>query len=414
MKSTVLVGTLAAITFVSSLHAATDSKVIVFNASWRERTLQAPTGTIERNSGGSYAPRAYVVLDPDTLPKYKGAFIKYVNDRGDKNFTVTTGFTGYTADIVTDNTDSSKRIFGHIFTPVTVANVPTAMMPFSGSTHDSGRPRHIVFDKTVFQTGASTAAAAPVPNQFPAGQGTMARSILTGVGNNYENFAPVDLNDAVNQLITRLTDAGYTRNAVAPVITVDPPATNTPRAGFVSGLLTVTLASDVYPAPTYKWFKKAVAPATVDTQVGTSASYVVPAGDTGTGTYYVVVSTPAGSDTSTNSVVPAPAFKQFSLGATPLASVAIPQDQTRTLDPGVNADAWPVPTYQWQRANGVSGGSFSNVATGDGGTLPTFQVIGNLANTVRGAGARYQVIVSQTGGTPATATSAVSTVTIAP
>ena len=404
MKSTVLVGTLAA-SLVSTLHA----DVFVLGASWRERSITAPDGVLERKMRNAAAPRAYVIMENATAPALNGAFIEYNNDRTTgKTYTVTNNFKGFTADMVEDAQGSSQRLFGHIFTPVQVADVPNAMMPFSGSVHGSFKPRRLTFDKMVFQSGDSTAIAGPNLVR----PGTVFRSLVSGSGSNFE-VESTTLTGAVNELTARLDAAGYIRQAVAPVITTEP-AANVPRAGFVTAELSVGLQADVFPTPTYAWFKEAGAPGPVgDTLVGTAATFTVPAGDPGTGTYYVVVSTSAGSDTSANSVVPAPSFKQMGpLTALP-ASVVLAQGASQVLNPGVNADAWPRPTYRWQRLNGTSGaGTFLDVSAGDGGNLPTFTVVGETGNTIRGTGARYQVIVSQAApANPATLTSTTATVT---
>jgi hypothetical protein len=231
----------------------------------------------------------------------------------------------------------------------------------------------------------------------------MARSILSGTGTDFPIPEGITFANTVDLLIDRLEGAGYIRQSVAPVITTEPVAPPT-RAGFVTANVSVAINSDAFPTPTFQWFKEAGAPGPAgDTPVGTNqATFTVPAGNPGTGTFYVVVTNSGGSDTSANVVIAAPSNVLATIQpmTTPIGLAA---GATATLNPGVNANAWPQPTYQWQRANGVVvGPPFQNVAVGDGGTQPTFSLLGDPLNTVRGSGARYQVIVTQV-NTPPTA-----------
>jgi len=393
MKSSLLVGTLA-VTLASSLNA----EVFVLGASWRERLRAAPEGQIERGKRDAAAPRGYVILET-TEEGLEGAFIEYRNVRGlGKSYSVTTGFTGFKADIVDDTYGTSRRMYGHILTPVTGTTVEDPMMSFSGSVSgESSWPNRLAFDKAVFQTGLSTDLAGPVI----VDGSTMSRSELSGGGTRFR-IASTTMEDAITELSTRLEEGGYSRNAVAPVIVTDLPATVV-RAGWVTdATLSVGLGPDVFPTPTYTWFKGT-------TEVGTGATYTLPGGAEGDGTYHVEVSTSAGSATSGETVV---TTTNKAMEITPAGATAVQVSFTGTLElaPTVNADAYPqVVSYQWAKAPAATPTVFTNIAAGNGGTQPTFTVSGNSANT-NGPGV-YRLTVSN--GTT-TLNSGAYTVTTAP
>ncbi|WP_035609876.1 hypothetical protein [Haloferula sp. BvORR071] len=380
MKSTVLAGALAATSLVSTLHA----EVFILGASWRERSLIAPEGTIQRNTRSNVATRGYFVMERGAPPALKGAFIQYSNNKQDgKTYTITTGFTNFTADVVSDEPGTSSRIFGHAFTPVANVPVTNPTMSFSGSTFGGTKPNRVSFDRQVFQAGTSTTTAGP----NIVTPGTMFRSILAGSGTNVATDTQT-LAQAISELTLRLDNQGYKRAATAPIIVTDPVATLA-RDGFdATKTLSVTLNPDVYPTPTYQWLKGAAAPFTV---VGTGATYLLPGGTAGDGTYHVVVTTAAGSDTSTNSVVTTtPAAMVFS-PALP-ASVSVKANAFAPLTATVNANAFPQVTgYQWTKS-ATANGIYANVPTANGGNLQTLQVTGDINNPA-GAGF-YKVIVS--------------------
>lgn len=395
MKSSLIVGALAA-TLVSSLQA----EVYVLGASWRERLLAAPEGRIERTKRDSAAPRAYIVLETPENPEapLNGAILEYRNVRGlGKSYSITSGFTGFKSDVVTDTNGTTLRTFGQIYAPVTGTTIADPMMPFSGSVLGvSGWPKRITFDKTVFQTGASTDLQGPVK----VDGSIMSRSIMSGGGSRVE-VSSATLETVVEELAARLEGAGYARNAVAPVIVEDLPETVV-RAGFVASLLSVDLGPDVFPTPSYRWFKG-------DTQVGSEAEYLVPGGAEGDGVYFVEVSTSAGTATS-SIVTVSTTNKAITIAPNLPATLAVGFEQTKVLEIGVNADAYPQVTgYQWQKGTALAG-PFTNIPAGSGGTQPTFTVTGTTGAT-NGPGF-YRVIVSN--GTPTTVTSAVTSVTTAP
>ncbi|WP_367870707.1 hypothetical protein [Luteolibacter sp. Populi] len=407
MKSTLLVGTLAA-TLVSTLSA----EVFVLGASWRERSLVAPDGVIERKMRNAAAPRGYVIMEPAAAPTLNGAFIEYNNDRVDgKTYTITLNFTGFTSDMVEDERGATNRIFGQILTPVTTADVPNAMMSFSGSTYGTNKPNRITFDKEVFQSGDSSTATPP--NMVVGGD--MKRSLLSGAARNFVTTSTT-LADAVLVLEQRLIDEGYERNAVGPVILVDPVAP-AQRIGFdTSKSLSVTLDPSTYSenGTTYAWFKEA---GDTDTLVGTTAVFAIPGGPAGDGTYYVVVTNEAGSDTSTSVTIAAstPVLLQFTNAAPnniqPPSPVNVPFAGTAVLSAPTNANALPQITgYQWQRS-ALTPISFVNVADGLGGKNPTLTVSGETSANTNGPGL-YRVVITN-GGTPPTITSSNATVATA-
>lgn len=393
MKSTVLVGTLAA-TLVSTLNA----EVFVLGASWRERSITAPNGEIERKMRNAANPRAYVVMESAASPGLKCTIIEYNTDRVlGKTYKVHggfDGFTGFTADKVGDDSESSTRIFGHIYAPVSVADVPDdSVMPFSGSVHGEFKPRHLVFDKTVFQSGTSTEAGAPLPNLFQ--DGTMARSILTGAANNYTKFTATSFDGIVDELTTRLDDEGYVREAMAPVIAVEPTAPVT-RDGFNTATLSIGLRVDAF-GVNYQWWKEAGAVGPVgDVVVASTPTYTVPAGDPGTGTYYVVVSNSEGTDTSANFVVPAPTNKAVTISAQMAATTTLTLTESRQISPTFNQDGWPRPTFRWQRSAIATPTTWVDITDANNGNAVPFTVIGDpAAPNVRGSGFNYRLRIVQ-------------------
>jgi len=393
MKSSLFAGA-AVITLLTNLHA----EVYVLGASWRERYLAAPEGTIERKVRNYAAPRGYVILEPGApAPAYNAALIEYHNERGQlKTYTVNTSFTGFKADVVDALGETSRRMFGQIYAPVGVADVANPMMPFSGSVFGNSKPNKLVFDKTVFQTGDSTPLTGPVI----VSESSMARSILTGVASNVK-VDSTSLAGAVLELSGRLEDSGYERGAVAPVI-VDDLDTTLVREGFVSATLSVGLGPDVFPTPTYEWFKGAVA-------VGSGSTFVVPAGVANDGVYHVVVSTDAGSDTSGDITVSTGPSTLVITTNLPAAQV-VPFAGTAVLSVSTNPSAFPqITSYQWSKATLAAPGTFTPITAANGGTQPTYTVSGNVAN-INGPGL-YRVAITN-GVTPLTSTS--TTVTMAP
>ena len=210
---------------------------------------------------------------------------------------------------------------------------------------------------------------------------------------------------AVEELAERLEGMGYERNAVAPVIVEDLPET-IEREGFATASLSVGLGPDVFPTPTYRWFKT---DGQTNTQVGSEASYDVPGGEEGDGIYFVEVSTSAGTATSSSVIVSTEDVAVSFTTDLPTA-LAVGFEETEELSVVVNANAYPQVTgYQWQKSATLNG-TYTDIAAGSGGTQPTFTVPGTTGEP-NGPGF-YRVRVSN--GTATVKTSAVCAVTTAP
>jgi hypothetical protein len=386
MKSIIL-KTLAA----ASLVAAAQAEVHVLGAVWKERGVNAPEGTIIPNPGTVSAVRGYLIFDETlmTATPGPGTLIDYrdVRSKGviKKTYTIHSDFRAFTADVISGQT-GGRRIYGHIYAPVTVADVTDVMMPFSGSPFFStGYPRQLSFDNTVFQTGSVTGLTGPrVFNP----DGTLKRSLMSGSANSI-NIEATTIAGATAELEARLIKSGFSRAAVAPVIVTDLPATLALQDGQVQSL-SVGLGPDVYPTPTYRWFRN-------DVQVATGATFNVVGGAvaTGAGTYRVEVSTAAGTDVSATTTVTPLAY---TIATNLPAAVTLIAQNSIVLSVVLNPVPITQPTYKWFKGA---------VALSDtiGGTSPTFRVIGGEAATGTGT---YRVEVTSTAGTLVSANSVVT------
>jgi hypothetical protein len=413
MKSTLL-KTLAAASLVATSHA----QVHVLGASWKERGVSAPNGTIQPNPGTVAAPRAYLILDDsatnDTTPN-AATYIEYGERRGggtiDRYYTINTDFRAFLADGV--NGDSGgRRLYGHMHVPLTISTVANPMIPFTGTTFSSNFPKKISFDQTVFQTGASDTVTGP---QILVTNPSTLRSVMSGSANPVKVSA-TDKAGAADELLARLVKKGYTRDLVeAPVIVEDLNPTETVADGK-QVTLKVELSPDSIPgpipgtdpvefddfaAPTYEWFKNDVL---IPGAVGNS--YTVTGGPStatnGIGSYKVVVRNDIGSVTSTTSVVTA-INPTFVTNLPPTATLTGAQATILSvvLDP---ANPVPTPTYQWMKSPTGATNSFVAVSPAFGGNNRTLTVIGGEVPPAQPAGqvatgaGHYRLDVTTTAG----------------
>ncbi len=380
MKSLILKTLVAA-----SLVAAAQAQVHVLGAVWKERGLSAPAGTIVPNPGTIAATRGYMIFDSSILTAAPGpgTLIQYRDARSGgvilRTYTINSGFRAFSGDLIAGSS-GSRRLYGQIYAPMTIANVPNATVPYSGSSLPSNYPSKIKFDNTVFQVGTATPLTGPQIVDMGA---TLARSVISGSASTV-NVEATTIPGATAELEARLVKAGFTRDAVVPVITTDLPATLALQDGQ-SQVLSVTLGADVFPAPTYKWFRDNV-------QVSTAPSFTVTGADaaTGPGDYRVEVSTSAGTATSTTTTVTSVAYTF----ATNLPTTFSLQGASSTvlsvvLSPAPIPAPIPQPTYQWFKNNVA-------ITPANGGTGSTLLIIGGEAIT--GAGT-YRVQVTNAGGT---------------
>jgi hypothetical protein len=190
---------------------------------------------------------------------------------------------------------------------------------------------------------------------------------------------------AIAELEARLAREGFSRGAVAPVITTDLPATLSLVDGQV-GPLSVVLGPNVFPVPTYQWFKDGVEISAANGGTGATLNVTGGAAATGSGTYRVEVSTTAGTAVSGDTVVSPQAFT-FATNL-PATTPLIAANAAR-LSVVLSPTPVDTPTYQWFKNNVA-------ITPANGGTGATLTVIGGEAIT--GAGT-YRVQVTSSAGT---------------
>jgi hypothetical protein len=405
MKSTLL-KTLAATSLVATTHA----DIHVLGASFKERGVNAPLGTIITNPGTVSATRGYLIFDDTVLTAApnKATYIEYgdIRDAGviTRYYTIDSDFTAFKADSILGDS-GGRRLYGHMHAPVLVADVTNPLIPFSGTQFSTGFPRKLSFDQTAFQTGASDSV--PGPRIVMADSSTL-RSVVSGSANPV-NVGATTISGATTELLTRLEKQGYGRTlAEAPTFTTDLNATLQLTDGQQSAL-TVVVGSDAlpddgqFPAPTFQWFKDNVA---IPAAVG--SSYTVTGGTStatnGFGSYKVVATNSIGSTTSTTTVVTA---RALAFATQPEPAVTIVGASTATLTATLTPVPGTPPTFQWQKA-ATSAGPFTPIAAAAGGNKQSLLVVGAEAAT--GAGV-YRLDVTSSAGT---IQSALSTVTINP
>jgi hypothetical protein len=394
MKSTLL-KTLAAASLVATTHA----EIHVMGASWKERGVDAPLGTIIPNPGTVAAPRGYLIMDQTALTTTPtpATYIEYGEIRNagviTRYYTVDTDFTAFLADAVFGDS-GGRRLYGRMHVPVSITNVANPMSTFTGSTFASGFPKKMSFDQTVFQTGASDGRTGP--QIVMAGAATL-RSVISGSANPVEVTATT-ISGAATELLARLDKQGYTQIlGEAPQITSTFPATVSLQDGATQ-TLTVTLDPDVFPGtgdtfqgPTYQWFKNNVA---IPTGVG--ASFTITGGASsatnGAGTYKVVVTNGLGSATSTDVVVSSVA-NTFTTNLP--GTLTIEGASTSVLSVVITPTSVTPPTYQWFKAPTATPTAFAPIAAADGGQGTTLAVTGGAAAT--GAGV-YKVEITNSAG----------------
>lgn len=421
MKS-ILLKTLAA----TSLVATTQAAVHVLGASFKERGVNAPLGTIITNPGTVSATRGYLIMDhtiSGAAPN-KATYIEYgeIRDAGvvTRYYTVDTDFADFRADAITGDT-GGRRIYGHMHAPVLVADAPNALIPFSGTVGGQYNfPSKLSFDQTVFQTGSSDDVAGPqiiIANDVAS----TLRSVVSGSANPVRVPNDVldtgnEIVDATNELVARLERQGYVKTlGEAPEITSTFPAT-VPLTDGTHQTLTVTLDPDTNPngagfeAPTYQWYKNdvAIAGAVLPTfdLIGGQASDPVK----GAGTYKVVVRNDLGSAVSTNVVV----TSVTNTITTNLQSFTIEGSNTTVISVTLGQTSVTPPTYQWYKATTALPTVFTAIpasATAESGTGATLTVTGGSA--VTGAGI-YKVEITNSAGmiTSASATATVNLVAL--
>jgi hypothetical protein len=377
--NSIILKTLAA----ASLVAAAQAQVHVLGAVWKERGLSAPAGTIVLNPGTVAATRGYMIFDPSILTAAPGpgTLIQYRDARSggviQRTYTINSGFRAFSGDIIVGDS-GGRRIYGQIHAPMTIANVPNATLPYSGSALPTGYPSKLRFDDTVFQVGTATPLTGPRIVDLGA---TLARSVISGSASTV-NVEATSIAGATAELTARLEKAGFTRAAVVPVITTGLPATIALQDGQ-SQVLSVTVGADAFPAPTYKWFRDNVQVSTAPTFTVTGAAVA-----TGPGTYRVEVSTSAGTATSTTTVTSVAYTFATNLPATFSLPGASSTVLNVVLSPAPIPAPTPQPTYQWFKNNVA-------ITPANGGTAETLLIIGGEAIT--GAGT-YRVQVTNGSG----------------
>jgi hypothetical protein len=392
--NSIILKTLAA----ASLVAAAQAQVHVLGAVWKERGLSAPAGTIVLNPGTTAAIRGYMIFDPSILTAAPGpgTLIQYRDARSggviQRTYTINSGFRAFSGDIIAGDS-GGRRIYGQIHAPTTIANVPNATLPYSGSALPTGYPSKLRFDDTVFQVGTATPLTGPQIVDLGA---TLARSVISGSASSV-NVEATSIAGATAELTARLEKAGFTRAAVVPVITTGLPATIALQDGQ-SQVLSVTVGADAFPAPIYKWFRN-------DVQVSTAPTFTVTGADaaTGPGTYRVEVSSSAGTATSTTTVTSV--AYTFATNLPPTLSIqgASSAVLSVVLSPEPIPAPIPQPTYQWFKNNVA-------ITAANGGTTATLLIIGGEAIT--GAGT-YRVQVTNGSGVVSVSGNSVVSVPVA-
>lgn len=371
----------------ASLVAAAQAEVHVLGAVWKERGLSAPAGTIVPNPGTIASTRGYLIFDPSVLTAAPGpaTLIQYRDARAggviQRTYTVNSVFRAFNGDIIAGDS-GGRRIYGQIHAPMTIASVPGATLPYSGTTFPTNYPSKLRFDDTVFQVGTATSLTGPQIVNLGA---TLARSVISGSASAI-NVEATTIAGATTELTDRLEKAGFTQGAGVPVITTDLAATLSLQDGQQQ-ILSVGVV-DAFPNPTYQWFKDGnVIPAT---DGGNLPTFTVTGGAStlvnGAGVYRVQVSTSAGSDVSGNLTVSGVA----TTFATNLpAAVTIAGTNSTVL--GVTLSPAPIatPTYQWFKGAAA-------ISAANGGTAPTLTVVGGSAITGQ---AIYTVQVTTSTGT---------------
>jgi hypothetical protein len=410
MKSTLL-KTLAATSLVATTHA----EITVLGFSYKERGVNAPNGTIIANPGTVQATRGYLIMDDTakTATPNAATYIEYKEVRNagvvSRVYTKDTDFKAFLADSIIGDS-GGRRLYGHMHMPITIAQVPNPMVPFSGTTFtESEMPRKISLDQTVFQSGASDAATGP---QIVFANASTLRSVTSGSGNPVSTKATT-IAAAADELELRLRNKGYERNLVeAPKIVTDLDAAVQLQDGEIKTLSVVLSPDSVpgpddsFPAPTYQWFKDGTAILT-----GVGATYTVTGAPStatnGVGTYKVVVTNSFGTATSRDSVVSA---KTTTIATDLPATQSITAANSITLGVVLNPTPITPPTYQWLKSPTGAAGTFVNVTAPLGGNSANLVVIGGEAGT--GAGF-YRLDVTTGAGKISSGVSNVS-VTTAP
>lgn len=406
MKS-ILLKTLAA----TSVVATAQAEIQVLGASFKERGVDAPNGTIIMNPGTVRATRGYLIMDNTvtTGTPNKATYIEYgeIRDAGvvTRYYTIDSDFEDFRADSVLGES-GGRRLYGHMYAPVLVADVTDPMIPFSGTQFGTGFPRKLSFDQTTFQTGSSDAVTGP---QIVMAESSTLRSVISGSANPVK-VSTTTIPEATAELVARLEKQKYERTlAEAPTFTTNLPAA-LPLTDGQQQTLFVEVSSDALPdagqfeAPTYQWLKDDVV---IPGAVG--SSYIVTGGVSeptkGSGSYKVVATNTIGSTTSATTVVSAQAL---AFATNPEPAVTIVGASTATLTATLNPVPVTPPLYRWKKA-ATSAGPFNDVPDAAGGNRPSLLVVGAEAAT--GAGV-YRLDVTNASGT--TFPSATSTVTINP
>lgn len=385
MKS-ILQKTLAAALLVASAQA----QVHVLSASWRERAANSPSNDILRWSTAT--PRGYMIFDPSVLTATPGpaTLILYgaTRNAGDveKTYTIDYAFRKFNGDSVLGDS-GGRRIYGNVQAPVSIAGIADPMMTFWGTHTAAGYPLRLTFDGTYFNLVSSDALTGPrIVNP-----GVVERALLGGSAKAIP-VAATTMTAAIAELEARLVREGFSRGAVAPVIATDLPATLSLVDGQV-GTLSVTLGPNVFPAPTYQWFKNNVLISAANGGTGATLNVTGGAAATGSGTYRVEVSTTAGTAVSGNTVVSSQAF---TFGTNLPATTPLIAANAATLSVVLSPTPVTAPTYQWFKAPTATPTVFAPISVANGGTSAALTIIGGEAAT--GAGV-YRVEVTSSAGT---------------
>lgn len=378
MKS-ILQKSLAAALLVASAQA----QVHVLSASWRERAANAPTGaTLRWNTA---TPRGYMIFDTSLLSATPGpgTLIIYGTTRvggvPQKTYTIDYAFRNFNGDSVLGDS-GGRRIYGNVQAPVSITGIVNPMMTFWGTHTAAGYPLRLTFDNTYYNLVSSDALASPqIVNP-----GVVERALLGGSAKAIP-VAATTMPLAIAELEARLAREGFSRGAVAPVIATDLPTTLSLVDGQV-GPLSVVLGPNVFPVPTYQWFKNDSPISAADGGTGATLNVVGGAAATGSGTYRVEVSTTAGTAVSGNTVVNSQAFT-FATNL-PATTPLIAANAAR-LSVVLSPTPVTAPTYQWFKNNVA-------ISAANGGTGEVLTVVGGEAITGVGL---YRVEVTSTAGT---------------
>jgi hypothetical protein len=385
MKS-ILQKSLAAALLVASAQA----QVHVLSASWRERAANAPTNDILRWSTAT--PRGYMIFDSTLLSATPGpgTLILYgaTRNAGDveKTYTIDYAFRNFNGDSVLGDS-GGRRIYGNVQAPLSITGIVNPMMTFWGTHTAAGYPLRLTFDNTYYNLVSSDALASPqIVNP-----GVVERALLGGSAKAIP-VAATTMTAAIAELEARLVKEGFSRGAVAPVIATDLPATLSLVDGQV-GPLSVVLGPNVFPVPTYQWFKNDVAISAANGGTGATLNVTGGAAATGSGTYRVEVSTTAGTAVSGNTVVSSQAFT-FATNL-PATTALIAKNAAR-LSVVLSPTPVSAPTYQWFKAPTGTPTAFAPISAANGGTSATLTVVGGEAATGVGI---YRVEVTSSAGT---------------